>query len=138
MTNNTTTPDSLQPAAETAVDLFDNWFDPIEAEVRARSRQFIEELLRGELGSMDGGTPGRDSEVTAFADLRGFAKWNDEVFAREWIHRVALSKEVLVLEEEHGILAKQRGPEHAGYVTCPAREHHDQPRNVREDRLAAL
>src|SRR6516162_2781456 len=49
MTNNTTTPDSLQPAAETAVDLFDNWFDPIEAEVRARSRQFIEELLRGEL-----------------------------------------------------------------------------------------
>ncbi|MGH7108557.1 MAG: IS256 family transposase [Acetobacteraceae bacterium] len=49
MTNPTTTPDSLQPAAETAVDLFDNWFDPIETEVRARSRQFIEELLRGEL-----------------------------------------------------------------------------------------
>src|SRR6201994_1148809 len=49
MTNNTTKPDSLQPAAEAAVDLFDNWFDPIETEVRARSRQFIEELLRGEL-----------------------------------------------------------------------------------------
>ena len=49
MTNNTTKPDSLQPAAEMAVDLFDNWFDPLEAEVRARSRQFIEELLRGEL-----------------------------------------------------------------------------------------
>src|SRR6201997_1731149 len=49
MTNNTTKPDSLQPAAETAVDLFDDWFDPIETEVRARSRQFIEELLRGEL-----------------------------------------------------------------------------------------
>jgi putative transposase len=47
MTNNTTKPDSL--AAEMAVDLFDNWFDPIETEVRARSRQFIEELLRGEL-----------------------------------------------------------------------------------------
>ena len=28
---------------------FDDWFDPIESEVRARSRQFIEELLRGEL-----------------------------------------------------------------------------------------
>ena len=39
----------MQPAAEMAVDLFDNWFDPIETEVRARSRQFIEELLRGEL-----------------------------------------------------------------------------------------
>jgi putative transposase len=32
-----------------AVDLFDNWFDPIETEVRARARQFIEELIRGEL-----------------------------------------------------------------------------------------
>src|SRR3981081_880152 len=49
MTSNTTKSDSLQPAAEMAVDLFDNWFDPIETEVRARSRQFIEELLRGEL-----------------------------------------------------------------------------------------
>src|ERR1700761_3248291 len=49
MTNNTTKPDSLQPAVEAAVDLFDNWFDPIETEGRARSRQFIEELLRGEL-----------------------------------------------------------------------------------------
>src|SRR3981189_2446410 len=49
MRNNITKPDSLQPAAEMAVDLFDNWFDPIETEVRARSRQFIEELLRGEL-----------------------------------------------------------------------------------------
>ena len=27
-----------------AGDLFDNWFDPLEAEVRARSREFIEEL----------------------------------------------------------------------------------------------
>src|SRR3984893_16974532 len=49
MTNDTTKPDSLQPAAAMAVDLFDNWFDPIEAELRARSRQFIEELIRGEL-----------------------------------------------------------------------------------------
>jgi transposase-like protein len=49
MTSNTTKSDSLQPAAETAVDLFDNWFDPIESEVRARARGFIEELIRGEL-----------------------------------------------------------------------------------------
>jgi transposase-like protein len=49
MTKVTTTPDSLQPAAEMAVDLFDNWIDPIETEVRARARQFIEELIRGEL-----------------------------------------------------------------------------------------
>jgi putative transposase len=49
MKKSITTPDSLQPATELAVDLFDNWFDPIETEVRARSRQFIEELIRGEL-----------------------------------------------------------------------------------------
>ena len=49
MMNNTTKPDSLQPAAEKAVDLFDNWFDPIEIEVRVRAREFIEELLRDEL-----------------------------------------------------------------------------------------
>src|SRR6201993_3709836 len=49
MTSVTPKPDSSQPAAEMAVDLFDNWFDPIETEVRARSRQFIEELIRSEL-----------------------------------------------------------------------------------------
>src|SRR5260370_35772943 len=49
MTSSTTKSDSLQRAAETAVDLFDNWFDPIESEVRARARGFIEELIRGEL-----------------------------------------------------------------------------------------
>jgi putative transposase len=52
MTSNTTKPDSLQPAAEMAVDLFDNWFDPIETEVRARAREFIEELIRGELDAV--------------------------------------------------------------------------------------
>src|SRR5580658_4694082 len=52
MMNNTTKPDSLQPAAEKAVDLFDNWFDPIETEVRVRARQFIEELIRGELDAV--------------------------------------------------------------------------------------
>ena len=35
-----------------AVDLFDNWFDPIETEVRARARDFIEELIRGELDAV--------------------------------------------------------------------------------------
>jgi len=49
MNKSITTPDSLQPATELAVNLFDNWFDPIETEVRARSRQFIEELIRSEL-----------------------------------------------------------------------------------------
>jgi putative transposase len=49
MTSTITKPDSLQLEAETAAHLFDNWFDPIETEVRGRVRQFIEELIRGEL-----------------------------------------------------------------------------------------
>ena len=49
MTSTTTKPGSLQLEAKTASHLFDNWFDPIESEVRGRVRQFIEELIRGEL-----------------------------------------------------------------------------------------
>jgi putative transposase len=49
MTSITTKPDSLQPEAATAPHLFDNWFDPIETEVRGRARQFIEDLIRSEL-----------------------------------------------------------------------------------------
>src|ERR1700687_3272734 len=52
MMSTTTKPDSSQPAAEMAVDLFDNWFDPIETEVRARAREFIEEMIRGELDTV--------------------------------------------------------------------------------------
>jgi putative transposase len=52
MTSTTTKPDSAQPAAEMAVDLFDNWFDPLETELRARARGFIEELIRGELDAV--------------------------------------------------------------------------------------
>src|SRR3984893_9826089 len=49
MTKLTTKPDTMQPATEMAVDLFDNWFDPIETEVGARARRVIEELIGGEL-----------------------------------------------------------------------------------------
>jgi putative transposase len=49
MTSITTMPDSLQPKAETAAQLFDDWFDPIETAVRERVRGFIEELISSEL-----------------------------------------------------------------------------------------
>ena len=49
MTNLTTTADSFEPATDTAAQLFDNWFDPIEDGVRERVRGFIEELIRCEL-----------------------------------------------------------------------------------------
>src|SRR5436853_3610904 len=49
MTSTITKTDSSQLEAEKAPQLFDDWFDPIETEVRSRARQFIEELIRGEL-----------------------------------------------------------------------------------------
>ena len=49
MTNLTTTADSFEPATDTAAQLFDDWFDPIEDGVRERVRGFIEELIRCEL-----------------------------------------------------------------------------------------
>jgi putative transposase len=49
MMSTTTKSLSSQLEAEAACRLFDNWFDPIETEVRARARGFIEELIRGEL-----------------------------------------------------------------------------------------
>ena len=49
MTSHTTNADSVHSVDEAAARLFDNWFDPIEIEVRARAREFIEELIRGEL-----------------------------------------------------------------------------------------
>jgi putative transposase len=45
----TTKSDPSQPAAETAVHLFDNWFDPIEADLRGRVRDFIHAMIEGEL-----------------------------------------------------------------------------------------
>lgn len=34
---------------DTASQLFDYWFDPIESAVRERARAFVEELIRGEI-----------------------------------------------------------------------------------------
>ena len=52
MTSNITKTASSQSEAETAPQLFDDWFDPIETEVRARAHEFIEELIRGELDAV--------------------------------------------------------------------------------------
>src|ERR1700747_1889907 len=52
MTSVTTKPELSQPQSQTAIPLFDNWFDPIETEVRERARGFIEELIREELDAV--------------------------------------------------------------------------------------
>ena len=48
MTSNTTKAGS-SPATETAADLFDNWFDPIEAGLRDRVHEFLHAMFEGEL-----------------------------------------------------------------------------------------
>ena len=49
MKNVITKSESSQPVGETAVYLFDDWFDPIEAGVRDRVRGFIQAMIEGEL-----------------------------------------------------------------------------------------
>src|SRR3954466_8020213 len=49
MTNNSTTSPVLQSAAETTVRLLDDWFDPIEAGLRDRVREFIQTMIESEL-----------------------------------------------------------------------------------------
>ena len=49
MTSTTTKPDAVQPEGGTSVYLFDDWFDPIEAGLRDRVRDFIETMIRTEL-----------------------------------------------------------------------------------------
>ena len=73
MTSPITKPDSSQPEAETAPQLFDDWFDPIEAAVRDRARQFIEELIRGELDAVLAGPRYRRSKAAGEEERAGVA-----------------------------------------------------------------
>jgi hypothetical protein len=49
MTSNITKSDSSQPVTGWPVYLFDDWFDPIEAQVRERVRGFIQAMIESEL-----------------------------------------------------------------------------------------
>src|SRR5437763_11165056 len=49
MTSNSTKSSSLQSEAEAAVPLLDDWFDPIEAGLRDRVREFIQAMIESEL-----------------------------------------------------------------------------------------
>jgi transposase-like protein len=49
MTKTITTPCLPQSETETAVHLFDNWFDPIETAVRDRVREFLQAMIEAEL-----------------------------------------------------------------------------------------
>jgi putative transposase len=52
VTSVTTKLETTQPPTAIGCHLFDNWFDPIEAGIRERVREFIEEMIRGELDAV--------------------------------------------------------------------------------------
>src|SRR5450759_5835007 len=76
MTNITTKLES-QPAAETAIHLFDNWFDPIESGLRDRVREFIHAMIEGEL----------DMALSRPRYARHVKPSNGEAEGRGWCHR---------------------------------------------------
>ena len=49
MTSHSTMPEQPQSETETAVQLFGNWFDPIEAGLRDRIHEFLQAMLEAEL-----------------------------------------------------------------------------------------
>ena len=49
MTSHSTMPEQPQSETEAAAQLFDNWFDPIEAGLRDRAREFLQAMLEAEL-----------------------------------------------------------------------------------------
>ena len=49
MTSHSTMLEQPQLETEAAAQLFDNWFDPIEAGLRDRAREFLQAMLEGEL-----------------------------------------------------------------------------------------
>jgi putative transposase len=49
MTSHSTMREQPQLETEAAAQLFDNWFDPIEAGLRDRAREFLQSMLEGEL-----------------------------------------------------------------------------------------
>jgi len=49
MTNVTMKTKAAQPEGEAAIELFDDWFDPIESSLRGRVRGFIEQVIEAEL-----------------------------------------------------------------------------------------
>ena len=66
------------------------------------------------------------------------AERDDVVGGRERVDGVGLAQQVLVLEEQHRVLAPERVAQQPGGVAGPRREGDEQPGDVGEDALAAL
>ena len=95
-------------------------------------------LLRREQGSLHQRAIGEDDDIGAFAADRGLAERDHVLGARILALVVGLAVQVLVLEEQHRIVAADRGAEQARSVLRVRREHDADAGAVREDALAGL
>jgi hypothetical protein len=83
MTSVTTKSDSSQPQTETNFHLFDNWFDPIEAGLRDRAREFLQAMLEGELDLVLARSHfSRGAKPSSFRTCRG-CLWPDRSSSRD-------------------------------------------------------
>jgi hypothetical protein len=76
MTNVTMKLEQSQPQTDAAVHLFDNWFDPIEAGLRDRVREFIHAMVEGELDmALSRPRYARCAKARARSGGRGRCQW---------------------------------------------------------------
>ena len=76
--------------------------------------------------------------VGAFAHHARFAERNCEIRAGILRAIVGLAVEMLVLEEQHGIVGANGGAQQSADIERGGRHHHAQAGDVREDNFAAL
>ena len=95
-------------------------------------------LLRREQRPLHERAPRDDDDVAAFAAHRGLAERNHVVGPGILAFVVGLAVEVLVLEEQHRVVAADRGPQQSRGVLRVRRKHDANARAVREDALAGL
>ena len=88
--------------------------------------------------AMHHGAVGDDADVGAFAHHARLAKRNREIRARILGAIVGLAVEMLVLEEQHRIIAANGRAQQAANIERRRRHHHAQAGNMREDDFAAL
>ena len=107
MSNNSTTSPALQSEAESAVHLLDDCFDPIEAGLRERVREFIQAMIREAalVRPRYGRRPKADAtngNVFGDADSRQHERAGAESDRRRW-------QRCVLMKQNHPLHARRRG-----------------------------
>src|SRR5260370_173715 len=96
MTSNSTNSPALGSDAEIAVGLLDEWFDPIEAGLRDRVREFIQTMIERALEAVCGGAVSKDTVSRVWRKVKSdWDAWNSRSLAAEPIVRLILDGTVV-------------------------------------------